>query len=264
MSTGYLVPWLRARFLDANGAPLAAGKLYSYAAGTTTPLSVYIDQALTTPATNPVILDANGETSIFQPDATNYKFVLKTSADVTQWTIDNVQVPSVAVAPAAQAVPTGAILPYGAASAPSGFLLCDGSAVSRATYAALFAVLSTTFGAGDGSTTFNVPDLRQKFPLGKATAGTGSTLGGSGGTIDHTHTGPSHTHSVAVPYAGWGTQVNTPPLAAKLQAGGSGAGSEASATQATGDQSVTSVADGTGATGTGNPPFLSLQMVIKT
>ena len=49
---------------------------------------------------------------------------------------------------------------YGAASAPTGWLLCDGSAVSRSTYATLFALIGTTYGAGDGSTTFNVPDMR--------------------------------------------------------------------------------------------------------
>lgn len=65
-------------------------------------------------------------------------------------------------------VPTGAILPYGAATAPTYYLLCDGSAVSRSTYADLFAIISTTYGVGNGSTTFNVPDLRGRFPLGYA------------------------------------------------------------------------------------------------
>ena len=87
------------------------------------------------------------------------------------------------------------ITPYGGTAAPTGWLICDGTAVSRATYAALFAIVATAFGVGDGSTTFNLPDLRQRFPLGKAAAGTGSTLGGTGGDIDHTHTGPSHTHT---------------------------------------------------------------------
>jgi microcystin-dependent protein len=63
----------------------------------------------------------------------------------------------------AQLVPTGVILSYGGASAPTGWLLCDGSAVSRTTFAGLFAVLSTSFGVGDGSTTFNLPDLRGRF-----------------------------------------------------------------------------------------------------
>ena len=93
-------------------------------------------------------------------------------------------------------VPTGTIVAYGGTSAPSGWLLCDGAAVSRNTYARLFSVLGTTYGAGDGSTTFNLPDLRQRFPLGKAASGTGSTLGATGGAIDHTHSGPSHTHGM--------------------------------------------------------------------
>lgn len=64
-------------------------------------------------------------------------------------------------------VPVGAIIPYGGATAPNaGFLLCDGSAVSRSTYADLFAVLGTAFGVGDGSTTFNVPDMRGRVAVG--------------------------------------------------------------------------------------------------
>lgn len=76
-------------------------------------------------------------------------------------------------------VPAGMISPYGGSSAPTGWLLCDGSAVSRSTYAGLFAVLSTTYGAGDASTTFNLPDLRGRVPLGAGT-GTGGGSAGSG------------------------------------------------------------------------------------
>jgi microcystin-dependent protein len=90
----------------------------------------------------------------------------------------------------------GMMMMYGGSSAPSGWQLCDGSALNRTTFAALFTAIGTAFGAGDGSTTFNVPDLRQRFPLGKAAAGTGSTLGSSGGSIDHTHTSAAHTHTV--------------------------------------------------------------------
>lgn len=61
---------------------------------------------------------------------------------------------------------TGMISMYGGSTAPTGFLLCNGQAVSRTTYANLFAVTSTSYGDGDGSTTFNVPDLRARFPLG--------------------------------------------------------------------------------------------------
>lgn len=83
--------------------------------------------------------------------------------------------------------PIGSIVAYGGTSAPTNWLICDGTAVSRTTYASLFAIVSTVFGVGDGATTFNLPDLRGRFPIGKAAAGTGSTLGGTGGAIDHTH-----------------------------------------------------------------------------
>jgi microcystin-dependent protein len=97
-------------------------------------------------------------------------------------------------------VPTGSILPYAGASAPSSYLLCDGSAVSRTTYAALFAALGgagSPYGAGDGTTTFNVPDLRGRVVAGRDNMGgtaasrlssviNGSTLGVSGGAERHT------------------------------------------------------------------------------
>lgn len=68
-------------------------------------------------------------------------------------------------------LPPGALVPYAGASAPTGFLLCDGSAVSRTTYAALYGVIGATYGAGDGSTTFNLPDLRGRVPVGIALSG---------------------------------------------------------------------------------------------
>lgn len=63
-------------------------------------------------------------------------------------------------------VPTGSIVPYAATSAPTGWLLADGSAVSRTTYADLYAIIGTTYGAGDSPTTFNLPDLRSRIPIG--------------------------------------------------------------------------------------------------
>lgn len=92
--------------------------------------------------------------------------------------------------PTSAIVPTGAVSMFVAAAAPSGWLLCDGSAISRTTYATLYAIIGTTYGMGDGSTTFNVPDMRQRFPIGKASSGTGDTLGETGGTIDHDHNSP--------------------------------------------------------------------------
>lgn len=65
------------------------------------------------------------------------------------------------------ASPVGSIAPFGAGSAPSGYLACDGSAVSRSTYAALFSVIGTTYGSGDGSTTFNLPNTSGLFLRGQ-------------------------------------------------------------------------------------------------
>lgn len=69
--------------------------------------------------------------------------------------------------------PTGAVIGFAGSSAPSGWLLCDGSAVSRTTYADLFTAIGTSYGVGDGSTTFNLPDLRGRVPVG---VGQGSGL----------------------------------------------------------------------------------------
>jgi microcystin-dependent protein len=96
-------------------------------------------------------------------------------------------------------VPIGAIEDFAGPTAPSGWLVCDGTALSRVTYKPLFEVIGTTWGAGDGSTTFNLPDFRGRFRLTKAASGTGSTLAATGGSLDHTHSVPSdgsHQHTV--------------------------------------------------------------------
>lgn len=98
--------------------------------------------------------------------------------------------------------PVGAIMPYGGTTAPDGFLLCQGQAVSRTTYAELFKVIGTAFGAGDGSITFNVPDLRETVPVGSGTRGNGVTdhdtytVGQFKDDQKQTHTHTiSHTHT---------------------------------------------------------------------
>jgi microcystin-dependent protein len=83
-------------------------------------------------------------------------------------------------------IPTATIVPWTDSSVPSGFLECDGSAVSRTTYAALFAVVGTTYGVGDGSTTFNVPDLQDNVPVGKSN---NKSLASTGGANTVTSTG---------------------------------------------------------------------------
>lgn len=112
-------------------------------------------------------------------------------------------------------VPTGVMLEYAGTTVPnSNYLLCDGAAVSRTTYANLFAVIGTTYGAGNGTTTFNVPDSRGRVTAGADNFGTGAAgrltvdgtflpsiaVGGVGGEQDHTlATGeiPAHTHPIS-------------------------------------------------------------------
>lgn len=82
----------------------------------------------------------------------------------------------------------GMIVPYAGAAAPAGWLICDGSAVSRTTYPALFTVCGVTYGVGDGSTTFNIPNLEARFPVGKKTTQTEfNILGKIGGALSHIH-----------------------------------------------------------------------------
>ncbi len=98
-------------------------------------------------------------------------------------------------------------IPFSGSVAPDGWLMCYGQAVSRTVYAALFAVIGTAFGAGDGSTTFNLPDMRGRFPLGKdnmggtsanrVTATQADNLGQGSGVESHSHTINEHTHSLS-------------------------------------------------------------------
>lgn len=73
--------------------------------------------------------------------------------------------------------PTGMIMGYGSTTPPSGWVLCDGTALDRTIYAALFSVVGTNFGAGNGSTTFNVPNLTNRFPIGFGPIAIGSRGG---------------------------------------------------------------------------------------
>lgn len=97
----------------------------------------------------------------------------------------------------AAVIPPGVMWQYGGAAAPVGWLLCDGSAVSRTVYASLYAALGTAYGVGDGTTTFNVPDLRNRLPMG--TGNGGPALGVVGGTPATAASDPNsaHTHSFA-------------------------------------------------------------------
>lgn len=150
--------------------------------------------------------------------------------------------------------PTGTVIMWAASSVPNGYLECTGQAVSRSTYATLFALIGTTFGAGDGSTTFNVPDIRGRAPIGAGT-GAGLTARSLAGTVgEETHILTTaelaaHTHAV-------GSLVY--PVA-----GGSGAfGSSAGALdEASG--SITSASAGSGNAHNNMQPSLVLKFMIK-
>lgn len=98
-------------------------------------------------------------------------------------------------------VPTGSINAWSTNTAPTGWQLCDGTAVSRTTYAALYAVIGTTYGAGDGSTTFNLPNLKGRVIVGRDAAQTEfDSLAETGGAKTHTLTSsemPAHVHNVS-------------------------------------------------------------------
>ena len=143
----------------------------------------------------------------------------------------------------AELIPSGTIVAYGAASAPTGWLLCDDSAVSRSTYARLFAVIGTGYGVGDGYSTFNVPDLRDKVPLGKGT--NNDTLG--------TTTGSAAASSVLASASKTGvTTAASNTGTANTGTGNTGTGNTATGT--TDDNTATTAASntGTGTTGTAN------------
>jgi microcystin-dependent protein len=109
-------------------------------------------------------------------------------------------------------LPVATVIDYAGASVPTGWLPCDGAAVSRATYASLFAVIGVLYGVGDGSTTFNVPDSRGRVSIGVGTGAglTARTLAATGGEEDHVLTEAemaSHYHAT-----GLGTAGSTDPF----------------------------------------------------
>lgn len=98
--------------------------------------------------------------------------------------------------------PAGIVMPFAGSTAPQGYLLCDGSAVSRTDYADLFTAIGTTYGAGDESTTFNLPNLSGRVVLGVSQSHSLGTTGGEATHVlteqelpAHTHTVPAHGHA---------------------------------------------------------------------
>lgn len=117
------------------------------------------------------------------------------------------------------AAPCGSIMPFAGATIPAGWLLCDGSAVSRTTYSSLYAALggiASPWGQGNGSTTFNLPDLRTRVPVGKNGSGTFSTLGAIGGaetmSLQEAHLA-AHSHTFSGTTSNNGNHNHAPPVA---------------------------------------------------
>ena len=164
---------------------------------------------------------------------------------------------------------SGAVVQYAGATAPSGWLLCDGTAVSRATYAALFAVVGTTYGVGDGSSTFNLPNLKGRVAVGYDAAQTEfDALGETGGAKTHTLTAaeaPAHVHGVTDPGhihgAGKTVGVATPGSGSSILAASSEVEGYATLAAATG---VSIQSAGGGGAHNNLPPFVVLNYLIKT
>lgn len=284
---------------DPVGVPLASGRLFFYISGTTTPLDTFSDVDLTIPNLNPVTADANGRFgSIFLVPTSAYKVQLWNAATVDDpvgsqiWSEDP-------CGPAAGGISNnvgmiGEVRAFAgpALVVPSGWYLCYGQQLDRVTFSALFAIIGTTWGVGDGSTTFNLPDLRGRGFFGvdnmggvaanRVTAGfsgiAGNTLGAVGGTElfgDHTHTvsDPHHTHALTDP-----GHAHEEQIMRSFSGGGVVSGGVANASNpvdagmatlsATSGVSITGAATGItiDATGTGNsenmPPAAMVNMII--
>lgn len=190
-------------------------------------------------------------------------------------------------------VPTGTLNMWPLASAPAGFLKCDGSAVSRSTYSALYAVIGTTFGSGDGSTTFNLPNYTDRMPIG---AGNLYAINDKGGSKDatlvqHSHgvSDPGHSHGISDP--GHSHGVSDPGHAHGIPYGPR-AGSSAAVSDSQGGAApigtygattgiginlngtnigingattgISTQSAGTSATGANLPPYIGINFIIKT
>jgi microcystin-dependent protein len=158
--------------------------------------------------------------------------------------------------------PTGGLIMWSTSTAPTGWLLCNGAAVSRTTYAALFAIVGSTFGVGDGSTTFNLPNYVNRFPIGVGSTAALAATGGSNDAVvvSHTHTATSTDSGHIHP-----TPPNFYQSAPNGFAGAGGAGQTYSATY-TGYANVTTTVNTAGVSGTNAnlPPYLGINFIIKT
>jgi len=171
-----------------------------------------------------------------------------------------------------EGIPTATIVPWSSSSVPTGFLECNGAAVSRSTYSALFAIISTTYGSGDGASTFNVPDLQDNVAMGKsgtkALASTGGantvsadgTVGGSTANATlSTSQLASHSHNSGAGFTSRRNEVH-PVYPSVNFANPSGTGSTGSGTGHSHNMSATFSGSATSVL----QPYLTIIYIIKT
>ena len=226
------------QFFDNNGVPLSGGLIYTYQAGSSTPLATYTTNSGLIPNSNPIILDAAGRTAneIWLQTGFTYKFVLQTSAGVTLQTLDNLYPILQTSAATTNPFTAGMIIIWSGSigSIPAGWVLCNGS---------------------NGT-----PDLRDRFVIA---AGSTYAVGATGGSADaivvsHTHTAtvtdPGHTHGVSVGGGAGGAQIMV--------------GNPASSTYVTSSAvtgiTVANSTAGTSGTGANLPPYYALAYIMKT
>jgi hypothetical protein len=226
------------QFFSNDGLPLAAGKLQTFQAGSTTPLATFTDSSGLIANTNPIILGTSGRPpeTIWLSDGFFYKFVLSDANDVVIQTYDNLYGIIDAQAPAATPIPTGGILLWSGSigSIPAGYVLCNGN---------------------NGT-----PDLRDRFVVGAGSTYAVDATGGSADSIlpTHTHaatvTDPGHNHTASGVVGGLGgpTEFNTFTQ-----------GTVTTSTATTGI-SVSNANAGVSATNGNLPPYYALCYIMKT
>ena len=171
-----------------------------------------------------------------------------------------------------EGIPTATVVPWTDSSVPAGFLECNGQAVSRSTYSALFAIIGTTYGAGDGSSTFLVPDLQDEVVIGKSNnkalastggantvASTGNVGGSTANATLSTAQLASHSHGNVLNPGN--TRVDQFPNAQNSPLGGSGStGGTGSGTGHQHNMSATFSGDSTSVI----QPYIAVIYIIKT